>query len=394
MDPLVVANTQLPIVFFMTRSDVFTPLMRPILWASHMLPIYRQLDGQDTKKKNEEVFQKCFRILKHGRSLLMFSEGFTDDVFIRRLKPVKKGAVRIGFGALEHNNWKKPVYIQATGVNYSDPNKIGSDVVISNSEPICLNDYRESYANDSSRTIAKLTQEVERRMREQITDIREKKLAPVHEMIMRFTRKGMNATDSDKSIPLLVRWEYSKNLASWFNEMGENQSKELHQLKVKMEAYFTQQKKLGIEENDYYHVSNNKWSKTNDLMFLVGLFPLMIIGVLHNYVPYILIKRFVEKSFRRKVFWGSVKMMLGVLAIGVFNLIPLFVGQYFIYESWPLWLFNYFVIAPLTGVIAYQWFRRYKTFKKRKAISKMELSSLGEDRVQIMKDIHLLIPVV
>jgi 1-acyl-sn-glycerol-3-phosphate acyltransferase len=95
MDPLVVASLRLPIVFFMTRSDVFTPISRPLLWASHMLPIYRQHDGEDTKAKNEEVFQKCSRILSFGRNLLIFGEGFTDDTFVRRLKPVKKGAVRI-----------------------------------------------------------------------------------------------------------------------------------------------------------------------------------------------------------------------------------------------------------------------------------------------------------
>ena len=107
MDPLVVAQSQPPIVFFMTRSDVFTPALKPILWASHMFPIYRDIDGENTKEKNENVFRKCYRILKYGRSLLIFSEGFTDDVFIRRLKPVKKGAVRIGFGALEDMNWEK-----------------------------------------------------------------------------------------------------------------------------------------------------------------------------------------------------------------------------------------------------------------------------------------------
>ena len=90
MDPLVVASLRLPIVFFMTRSDVFTPISRPLLWASHMLPIYRQHDGEDTKAKNEEVFQKCSRILSFGRNLLIFGEGFTDDTFVRRLKPVKR----------------------------------------------------------------------------------------------------------------------------------------------------------------------------------------------------------------------------------------------------------------------------------------------------------------
>jgi len=97
MDPLVVARFAKPIVFFMTRSDVFTKTTTPFLTAVHMLPIYRQHDGEDTKKKNEEVFERCSTILKKGKNLLIFGEGFTDDVFIRRLKPVKKGAVRIGF---------------------------------------------------------------------------------------------------------------------------------------------------------------------------------------------------------------------------------------------------------------------------------------------------------
>ena len=59
LDPLVIAGLQMPVVFFMTRSDVFTAISRPFLWACHMLPIYRQQDGGDTKDKNEKVFKKC-----------------------------------------------------------------------------------------------------------------------------------------------------------------------------------------------------------------------------------------------------------------------------------------------------------------------------------------------
>lgn len=392
MDPLVVANSQPPIVFFMTRSDVFTPIMKPILWASHMLPIYRQQDGEDTKSKNEEVFQKCYRILKYGRSLILFAEGFTDDKFIRRLKPIKKGAVRIGFGALEDSNWSKPIYIQAVGVNYSDPNKLGSDVIVSNSEPICLNDYKEQYESDPNKTINQLTHEVELRIREQITDVRDKELALIHENVMRITRKGMNSTDTDKSIPLLKRWEYSKYLAYWFNEADEATKVKLKSLGDLMESYFKKQEGLDLNENDFYHVITNKWSKLSDLFFLIGLFPLMLIGLLQNYIPYTFIKRFVEKSFKRKVFWGSVKMMLGVVAIGIFNLIILFVGHYFVFPSWSFWLFNYFIISPLTGVVAYRWFKRLKSFKKRKEIANGTWEDLGAERLKIHEEINLIIP--
>lgn len=73
MDPLVVAGLRRPIVFFMTRSDVFTPVTKPILWAAHMLPIYREHDGEDTKGKNAEVFRKCAKVLSFGRNLLILS---------------------------------------------------------------------------------------------------------------------------------------------------------------------------------------------------------------------------------------------------------------------------------------------------------------------------------
>src|SRR6187431_1953617 len=75
MDPLVVASSRSPIVFFMTRSDVFNKFTRPFLWAAHMLPIYRQQDGVDTKDENTKVFEKTTKVLSYGRNLLIFGEG-------------------------------------------------------------------------------------------------------------------------------------------------------------------------------------------------------------------------------------------------------------------------------------------------------------------------------
>ena len=136
MDPLLLAAFNRAVVFFMTRSDVFTAFTRPIFWMAHMLPIYRQRDGVNTKTKNQEVFKKSSEILLRKRSLLIFGEGVTDDVFIRRLKPLKKGAVRIGFTALESCNWTQDVYLATVGCNYSKPSMFRSDVLIRNSEKI------------------------------------------------------------------------------------------------------------------------------------------------------------------------------------------------------------------------------------------------------------------
>ena len=114
MDPILIGAVNRPIVHFMTRSDVFVWWLKPVLWSSHMLPIYRQQDGKDTKGKNTDVFNTVNSSLRKGRNILIFGEGFTDDTPIRGLKPVKKGPIRMGFGALEAINWSKKIYIRGS----------------------------------------------------------------------------------------------------------------------------------------------------------------------------------------------------------------------------------------------------------------------------------------
>jgi len=393
MDPLTVAGTQLPIIFFMTRSDIFTPLMRPILWAAHMFPIYRQHDGEDTKKKNEEVFEKCSRVLKSGRSLLMFSEGFTDDVFIRRLKPVKKGAVRMGFLALEKNKWKQKIFIQAVGVNYSEPNLLGSDCLVANGAPLCLNDFRLEYDADPNKTIHILTLRLEQEMRDLITDIRDIEMAPFHENVMRLTRKGMNAIDVDKSISLFDRWKYSQRLGLWFNNTNVKDNTELMDLKKRLEKYFETLKENKIEETPLFKVTSNNRKKALDVIYLIALSPLMIAGLIFSYIPYILIKSFVENTMKRPVFWGSVKMLVGAVAVGVYNLILFFIVSKIFNVSYSMLLFFGLFAVTLSSVVAINWWKTLKLHKKMNKVSSMDVSAISLERDLIISEIKKLIPV-
>jgi 1-acyl-sn-glycerol-3-phosphate acyltransferase len=197
MDPIVVGTLQRPIVFFMTRSDIFTPVMKPILWMTQMLPIYRQLDGDGAVGKNAAVFKTTSNVLSFGRNLLIFGEGFTDDVFIRRLKPIKKGAARIGFSALDSMKWKKKVYVSCIGINYGDPKYLGSDLVLNNSERFCLNEYEAMYRENPNRAITEVTRRIESMMKPLITHVENKDWALFHEQVTRIRRNGLNPEDVD-----------------------------------------------------------------------------------------------------------------------------------------------------------------------------------------------------
>jgi len=392
MDPLVVASLRYPIVFFMTRSDVFTTFMKPILWAAHMFPIYRQQDGEDTKGKNEEVFRKCTNVLKYGRNLLIFGEGFTDDVFIRRLKPIKKGAVRIGFTALEQLNWKKKIYIAAVGCNYSDPGEMRSDLLIATSDKICLNDFKDEYLAQPNKVINDLTKRIEQLMQDQLTRIEDKEMAPFHENIMKLTRKGMNATCTDTSLPLEKRWRYSQNLAHWFNENVRKENESQMSLKKDLDGYFSLLKKFKLDERKIYEYSTTNGSRAKELLFILTMWPFALLGLIHCGLPYIIIKRFVEKAFRRRVFWSSVKLLLGQIVMGLINIPFIFIFYWFIYPSYVL-AFLYYIAIGLFGLAAYMWMRNFKSYKTKGEMKKMDISKFWKRRNELLKRIEAEIPV-
>jgi len=394
MDPLLVASMRKPIVFFMTRADIFSPFLKPIAWAAHMLPIYRQQDGEGNNSKNEAVFKTCAKILAFGRNLLIFGEGFTDDVFIRRLKPVKKGAVRIGFIALEQSNWKNKIYVAAVGCNYTDPNFLRGDILLSTSDKICLNDYQEAFKVNPNKVINELTKKVELLMREQITHVEDINWAPFHENVMQLTRKGMNSQNFDRKISLEKRWRYSQNLANWMNASSLDENPEILALKSDVEGYFSLLKKMKLkEENIYDAQSKAKGSRFKELLFLLTLWPFAIIGFVHCFIPYFFIKKFTEKSFKRRVFWSSVKMLLGMLSMAILNFPFIFVFYNVIYPSYTLALINYLFFTPACGLVAYLYVRNIKNYQTKGVLAKMNLTKFIAKREALILKIKELIPV-
>lgn len=383
MDPLVVASLRNPIVFFMTRSDVFTPFMKPILWASHMLPIYRQHDGEDTKAKNEEVFDQCAKILNFGRNLLIFGEGFTDDVFIRRLKPVKKGAVRIGFYALEKYAWKKKIYIAAVGVNYTRPNLMRSDCLVATSDKICLNDYREAYEHNPNKVINDLTKEIEKRMQMQITHVEHADDAPFHEAVQQITRQGMHPTSSDRSIPLETRWRNSQKLAYFFNTHKEQIAQDFQELKQRLLNYNKQLDQKKIDDRDVIeYIETGQLSRTNTVLRMLVFSPFALLGFIHCWPIYYIVKRFVEKSFRRKVFYGSVKLLLGMIGMGLINIPFIFLFHRFIFPNW--WAsIAYYSLIGLFFLAMIMFNGALIAWKRKGQIKENDLKTMAEERLAL-----------
>jgi len=79
VDPLYVTTTNHRKNHFLVRAASFkNPIIKKILESLNLLPIYRIRDGIKQLSNNQEIFEKCFKILHKKETLMIFPEGSHD----------------------------------------------------------------------------------------------------------------------------------------------------------------------------------------------------------------------------------------------------------------------------------------------------------------------------
>jgi len=394
MDPWVVAELQNPVLFFLTRGDIFKPWLKPITWASHMIPIFRTKEnGADSAEKNEIIFQEVYRLLKKKKSIMIFGEGYTDDVFIRSLKPLKKGPARIGFGAMVSTNWELDIKIQCVGINYADPDAFRSDVLVSNSETIHLKDYKAGYLENPSKTINDLTKKITQLLRDQLTYLENAKLTPLHNHIQSITKQGIAHDNNDRSIPLEKRWRYSQSLAHFINENYDAEDNKWLDLEQDLSSYFglLEQEKMKDKWIAKLQKKETLIDPLSYLYLLLGL-PIFLVGAFHFILPYLGLKRFVERKFKRRVFWSGIKMILGQLIFAIYNIVLLFSLNAFLNlaENWMIWIYI-IVVVPFLGLFAYNYYHKFLAIKSKLGLDKPLVEQLIQTRVELQERIFTIV---
>jgi glycerol-3-phosphate O-acyltransferase/dihydroxyacetone phosphate acyltransferase len=391
MDPLVIACFQKPIVFFMTRSDVFKPAVAPILASANMLPIYRQMDGEGAVQNNKSVFLECYKLLKTKRSPLLFGEGLTDDIFERRLKPIKTGAARMAFGAMEFHQWKIDLYIHCMGLNYENPTRLRGNLLIANAPLIPVKNYHSLFLKNEEKAVNQLTKDIEAAIKSQITHIEDIDYLEMHEQIMRITYKGMHFSDHDNSIPIHERQSYSKQLADRINTLASAPNANFLDLKNALSNYFIQLETLQIcQAHVHEKATTGKLDILKPFLFLIFMWPIALIGLLLMGLPYWITKRLVEQKFKRKVFWLSTKMVVGLFIAGIYNIFTaILVYQIIISNIWVTLLF-YFTIPAATFLIAYEFKTCWLELIKKLKTGKLNLTELINRRADLLNQIRFI----
>lgn len=306
-------------VYFLARADIFkSPFIAGILTFLKMFPVYRLRDEVDIVEKNREIFEKTAFILSEGQSLGILPEG--THTSYKHLQLLKKGICRIAFEAAREDDFKLPIQIVPVGLDYSNYNKQGSELLVIFGSPINVSEYYQLYKENPNRAVTLLRNDLQFAIRGLMIDISNPE---EYEFIYRYSlwtsnhKAGTETADSYKRF--LATREEVERLKTLFNE-----SPEIYAM-LKDEFSF-------LLVGNPSGKANIKPPATNKrLLWMVIKSLISSLGLVLNFVPYVIAGNYSEKvkdpQFKSSVKYGS-SLVLFPLWFGVVFFVTALAGGF------------------------------------------------------------------
>lgn len=280
LDPLLIAIFLLrrrPI-YFLARADIFANKF--LIWLFdqvHMRPIYRPRDGADYVEKNDRIFDEVNGWLLSKKAVLIFSEGSSEVV--KRLRPLKKGTVRMGFRAWEDG---ADVHIVPTGINYTYHYGKRSEVIISYGKPMRLEDYRERFDENPAKAYREANRDLFQLIQDELIVIDKTENEAIAEQMLIVGRNDF----PEPRFPIMAqnprRLAYEQRITRKINMLEKTDSAALEALKTKANTYFETLKTLNTTDSA---VKNYKKANSFIILLLAPLAKLLSL-VLHIPIKY------------------------------------------------------------------------------------------------------------
>jgi hypothetical protein len=315
-----------------------------------MIPIYSIEHGLKNLGKNKNTFERGQELLRDGKMLLIFPEGFSR--FSKQLASFKKGAARVALQTAFEGSNDCDLNIQVVSINYSF-HGFGSILHIRIGDSMMVKDYRENYFTTPNHAIAALNKDM--------MDLFEKNVIHVKQGERTLLAESLIRISVDNKSNGEFYFLRSRKLCDHISYLDNDQFKSLQQ---KFVAYDASLQHYNINDSVIKNQSDVFWVK---VIFWVLTAPIALIGFLFWHLIYFSAKWIADKTVTREDFYTSVfSGVLGVLgfiwfliligfALSLHNLPGLFVVLFspFIYMLSLRWLdelHTIFSIIRLNGL--------------------------------------------
>lgn len=231
---------------FLGRAGIFGNKILDWLFTTvQIIPIYRPRDGGDYTQRNVSTFEKVDKVLLQNKAILIFPEG--NCVKEKRLRPLKKGTVRMAFSA-----WEKgaDVHIIPIGISYTKHDEARSEVLLSFGKSIQIEDYRSSFNENPTETYTSVNDDLKSAIESEMVLIENADDEVIIEQLLEIGRNDYRVIGTgfqEKNNFIMSnnpdRLDFEKEIANKINQLTKTDKAQLAILKANANAYFEALKK-------------------------------------------------------------------------------------------------------------------------------------------------------
>ena len=276
---------------------------------------------------------------------MIFPEG--TSVSERKLRPLKSGAARIALGAEARHGFRLGLHVLPVGLNYFDPTRFRSDVLLNAAPPIRVAAYAAAYAADPDAAADALTAAIQQALERRLViscDAADDALA---QQIERTFGDHLNPDDDPDT--LYDNFQLGRTLLQAVAYFEQHDPARLAAVRAQLGDYLAALRRHGLDDTALDEQRRGRWAGLLNLG--LGL-PVWLYGLINNYLPYQLpaaVARRVtptEPEFRAAVMLG-----VGLVVFPLFYALQAAAVQHWLAHRW--WLTALYVLSlPASGFYA------------------------------------------
>jgi 1-acyl-sn-glycerol-3-phosphate acyltransferase len=354
MDALIIAYTSKQPIYFLAKATLFNSKWKMwLLQKMYMIPINRAGESKIEGINNSNSFDACFRKLEQLKRILIFPEGSSFKE--RVLRKLKTGAARIALELELKHQGKLGIKIIPIGINYSDPERFQSKVLVSVGKPIDAKDHIAEFEQDfiaTSRNLTQIFREDLENLLITALDEQEDKLFEVlrENLSSKYLLKDKDDFDFLKELKIAL----SKIRVSDPNKY-QNLVSLAHEIKWKSE-------KLAIRSDFIDRRFRSVMFLRQMIFSLIGLFialPVFAYGFLHNGLQYKLTDWLIPKMTKEIEYYAPLAVIIGMLLYPLAYFVFIVLLHQFIHVPWWTKVI-YYVSLPVSGILYYYIHKYYQ----------------------------------
>jgi len=319
MDALAILCTKNRQPVFVARADIFQkPLIIAVLHLFRILPIYRKRDGGNASDNNQETFDLIPKVLQSGQSVGIMPEGIHNK--FKRLHMLQKGVFRLAMQAQEKYGSNPMVKIIPVGIDYTSTNKFRSDVIVKYGKVLEASDFYDLYVENQAKAFKQMQDALMEKMRVEMIDItNDQYYYEIERLRVLYQREatkhlGLNYRNAEH------RLIAQQKIIALLQNYEQTNPDELSALCLAARDYFAILQKQDI--NDWiieYQPNTLVGLLGRGLAALLG-FPLWVLGMLFNYLPY-KISTIASRKVKDPQFISSVQFVAGLVLFPLYHFI-------------------------------------------------------------------------